>query len=278
MQKITNHQVAFDKQLINSGRFMIHGVPTDKGQQFDIEFQSDAPAAGFSIIGSNIDAIPVEDFLEAKTDSYLLSVGIGLSWKDKLILGLRPEKISVAPNQFTVAGGRCSEDPSITGFKELAEEFVLLATKGSEKAFVSFRPTDRSICPLSSEELRELQTHAIESLSYADQAKATHWVDGVVEAQSFEGEKTVSFVNEMSNELAYLPHAHPCVIEAYKTIDTVLPHKLTLPEGWEIEEVFFVEHPDLTGLIETPEYFDSIKDRLTDWAAKLVELHIQKNK
>lgn len=271
MKNITNHDVVNGGSLINSGRFNLHGKPTsDQNDQFIIEVDPLAKSAGFSIKGTDIGATPIEDFLDRKTDSYLLAAGIGLVCNGKVILGRRPANISVMPNKLTISGGRCSERPSITPHKELAEEFVILASNGIEDRFVRFKFQDNIAGGLTSNEVQSLQEHAIESLSYAEQAWAIQWLDAKVVPLHTSVTKEVVITLNQHEQVVY-PVAIPCIIDSYNTIDILLPYELILPVGWEIKKVLFLENSEKESLVATPEQLKELESSdFTSWAWALI--------
>lgn len=273
--EITNGHVLYCDKLVNTGRFNIHGKLVESGNdsEYLIEVDPNALSAGFSMQNSTLIATPIEDFLEAKTDSYLLAVGIGLVCNGKAVLGLRPENISVAPNKLTISGGRCSEAPTVTAMKELAEEFVILATDGKEDRFVRYVSFGESGEHLSDKQLKSLQEHAIESLSYADQSLAHEWLDCVVHPMETDNSvfKTVK-INVCDRGEFSISHALPCVIEEYKTIDILVPRELLMPNGWEIKKVWFLENNNHTSLVAP---FNELAERprtdFTAWAKALID-------
>lgn len=274
--KITNGHVLYCEELINSGRFNIHGKPAESSNdsEYLIEVNPNALAAGFSMNGSNLEAIPIEDFLRAKTDSYLLSVGIGLVCDGKVILGQRPENISVAPNKFTISGGRCSEAPTVTAMKELAEEFVVLVTNGEDDRFVRYKTSELSGDHLSNDEINSLQEHAIESLSYGDQALAHQWLDCTIQPLKASNTGIFKSVNIKieGRGVFTIPHALPCVIEEYKTIDILCPRELLMPIGWKIKKVWFLENNNHTSLVAPlNELTERSSSDFTVWANALID-------
>ena len=257
---VTNFDVTNNKKLINSGRFNIHGSYNVKGEIFTINVDPCAPSAGFSISKESNLATPIEDFLNNKTETYLIALGIGLIYKDKIILGRRPENISIAPNKLTIAGGRVSERPSTTAIKELAEEFVILVTNGEKDCFVRFGKKPNILL---------IQTHAIESLPYSIQALSSEWIVAGLQSKPLKECQTV--IINIDNDNYHFDNAIPCVINEYSTIDVLLPYELILPNEWRIKEVFFTEHKDLKSVVATPNEIKKLySSELTQWASALV--------
>ncbi|MCY9861351.1 hypothetical protein OTK49_02320 [Vibrio coralliirubri] len=271
MKSITNHDVSQGGSLINSGRFNLHGkIGSQTADYISIDVDPLAKSAGFSIKGTDIGATPIEDFLEGKTDSYLLAAGIGLVCNGEVILGRRPRDISVMPLKLTISGGRCSERPSITPHKELAEEFVILASNGIEDRFVRFNFNDQIIGGLNHSEVQSLQEHAIESLSYGEQAMAIQWLDAIIKPLKTNQTKKV-VINLSSSDCVTYPVATACVIESYKTIDILLPYEMILPSGWEIKKVLFLENPEKESCLAKPEQLKELDSSdFTAWAWALI--------
>lgn len=276
---ITNGDVLYSRDLVNTGRFMIHGTIETTERNATIRVKESECCAAFSANDSKINTHAIESFFDGSQDSYLLAVGIGLEIDGKLLLGRRPPEISIAPNCYTVAGGRCSENPNETIFKELAEEIVLVAErKGANRteiAFVEFNPSKEIESRLSNNEIRNIQTHAIESLPYQTQALASGWIDGIVTPISFDGELTTRFTHESNEHFSILSHSHPCVIDEYKTIDILIPCKLTLPDGWKVVDAYFLENPNYEVALKTPVEWKKMLDvgQFTSWAKKFIDLY-----
>lgn len=178
----------------------------------------------------------VEDIVEGKHKKYdtnLIACNTMLTHKGKVFLGLRGENTCNFPNTWTVPSGRCSEKPSKTLRKELVEEVTIIVQNEEGLERVLFLG--------HSQEHHDIAEKAYMATPfYKDDFKFL--AADLKPVQSLKRFDFFLYTNEDVVDKIY--NCNVVYDNLRSTLEIGVGLDLVLPDGWEVKDIYFHEHPD----------------------------------